>query len=233
MELFSYWRIIKRRWWLLALVTLAALAVSTYVALRGAFAYQTDMTLAVSTIPTVAAATSDYYDPVYYSNLNSEYLADDLSEIIKSQEFGDIVSTDLHGAVSSAAIADVTRTKQTHRLIDVTLMTSTFDEGQLLGNEMARVLNDPNRVSQFLKALSAYQTQITIVDQPLTRRAATPTGLAAQIGLRTLIGLFLGIALVFLLDYLDQRFYDGQQASEVLGLPILGEIPRPRRGAPA
>src|SRR5438105_15804600 len=129
MELREYWTIIRRRWWLPAAVTLVALIASTAVGLRGAAAYKTDMRVAVSTIPTPDPNGVLYYDPTYYSNLDSEYLADDLSEFMSSRAFADEVHTELGASgkppdVDIATILSATRAKKTHRFIDITVTTS-------------------------------------------------------------------------------------------------------------
>jgi len=55
------------------------------------------------------------------------------------------------------------------------------------------------------------------------------TGLISEIGLRTLIGLLVGIALAFLLDYLDTSVRSRDDAENLLRLPVVGVIPRTRR----
>src|SRR5712692_5247169 len=95
MELREYWTIIRRRWWLPLGITLVALLASTVVGLRGAAAYKTDMRLAVSTVPVPDPNAVLYYDPTYYANLDSEYLADDMSELMTSRAFADEVKREL------------------------------------------------------------------------------------------------------------------------------------------
>src|SRR5436190_18613412 len=125
MELREYWSIIRRRWWLPVSIMLVALVASTVVGLRGASAYKTDMRLAVSTIPTPDPNGTLYYDPTYYSNLDSEYLADDMSEFMSSRAFADEVHSELGASgtppsVDVATILSATRAKKTHRFIDIT-----------------------------------------------------------------------------------------------------------------
>ena len=48
-----------------------------------------------------------------------------------------------------------------------------------------------------------------------------------------IIGLLVGIGLAFLLDYIDPSVRSREEAEDVLRLPVLGEIPRTRRGAAA
>ena len=238
MELREYWNIIRRRWWLPAAITLVALIASTAVGVRGATAWKTDMRLAVSTIPTPDPNSVLYYDPIYYSNLDSEYLADDMSELLTSRAFADEVSAEMARAstpstVDPLTIVNATRTKKTHRFIDITLTTSTFEEGDLISASIGRILSDPAHLAVYLKALTAYNTQMVIVTPPVVHRANSPLGLASEVALRTVIGLLVGIGLAFLIDYIDPSVRTRQEAEAVLQLPVLAEIPRTRRGAVA
>lgn len=231
MELIEYWRIVRRRWWIPAGLTLAALLASALVALGGAAAFKTDLRLSVSTQPTVN--DSQYYDPIYYANLSSEYLADDLSEIIRSPAFAEDVSKQLGASIPPGSIAESTRTKKTHRLIDITLTTASLEEGRDIAAAMVAILNDPSRAGDYLKLMDAYKGQVAIVNQPVTRRGSGTVALVAEIGLRTLVGLLLGLGLAFLVDYLDQTVRGRRDVEELLALPVLAEIPRGtgRRGA--
>ncbi len=238
MELREYWNIVRRRWWLPAAITLVALIASTAVGLRGATAYKTEMRVAISTIPTPDPNSVLYYDPIYYSNLDSEYLADDMSELLTSRAFADEVKRELATSstpfqVDPVTVVNATRTKKTHRFIDVTLTTSTSEEGSMIAGSISRILADPAHLAIYLKALTAYNTQMVVVAPPDTHRANTPLGLASEIALRTVIGLLVGIGLAFLIDYVDPSVRSREEAEAVLRLPVLGEIPRTRRGVVA
>jgi len=238
MELREYWNIVRRRWWLPAAIALVALLASAGVALRGATAYRTDMRIAISTIPTPNPNSVLYYDPIYYSNLDSEYLADDMSELLTSHAFAEEVMRELATnstpfTVDPVTVVNATRTKKTHRFIDVTLTTSTSEEGEMIADSISRILADPAHLAIYLKALTAYNTQMVVVTRPLTHRASTPLGLASDIALRTVMGLLVGIGLTFLIDYVDPSLRTREEAESVLRMPVLGEIPRTRRGVVA
>src|SRR5919198_1770717 len=177
-----------------AAITFVALIASTAVSLRGAAAYRTDMRIAVTTIPTTDPELERYYDPVYYSNLNSEDLADDLSEFLHSDAFAQEVSAELARErglrLDITGIANATRTRKTHRFIDLPIMTPTAEEGAEIAGSITRLLADPNRLAIYLRALDAYKSSLSVVVPPNTHRANTPLGLASEIGFRSPVCLF-------------------------------------------
>jgi capsular polysaccharide biosynthesis protein len=229
-ELREYWTIVRRRWWLPLAITLVAFVASTVVGIRGAAAYRTDLRVAVSTLPSIDPRNVEGFDAVYYSNLTSEYLADDMSEFIHSEAFAGEVRRELATArgmdVDVNYIINATRTKKTHRFIDVTVMSPTFEEGQELAGSISRILNDQARMAGYLQALTAYTTQMRVITPPATRRANTGPGLVSEIGLRTLVGLLVGIGLAFLVHYVDPSVRSRQEVEDLLRLPVLGAIPR-------
>ena len=230
MELREYWAIVRRRWWLPVLCGVVAFIASAAIGLRGAAAYRTDLRVAISTVPSAIPANQLYYDPTYYSNLSSEYLADDMSEFMHSEAFANEVRRELATGrnlnVDVNTIINSTRTKKTHRFIDVTVTSATPEDGKEIAESISRILSDQARVAQYLTALTAYNAHMAVISPPDTRRANTLPGLISEVALRTLIGLLIGVALAFLLDYLDTSVRSREDAEDVLRLPVLGTIPR-------
>jgi capsular polysaccharide biosynthesis protein len=237
LELREYWSIIRRRWWLPVALTLIAFTASSAIGLRGAAAWKTDMRIAISTIPTPDPNAERYYDPTYYANLDSEYLADDMSEFMHSQAFAGEVRRELATQrgidLDIESFVNSTRTKKTHRFIDVTITTATPELGKEIGESISRILSDPAHLGIYLKALTAYNTQMSVITPPDTHRGNSGVGLISEVGLRTVIGLLVGIGLAFLVDYLDSTVRSRQEIEAMLQLPVLGEIPRTRRGVAA
>ena len=58
---------------------------------------------------------------------------------------------------------------------------------------------------------------------PVTAAGATKTSLLLAL---LVVGLILGIALAFLVEYLDDRLHESSEVTQMLQLPIYGEIPR-------
>src|SRR6185295_15456319 len=158
-----------------ALVTAVAFVPSAVIGLRGAAAYRTDMRIAISTLPSAVPASQLYFDPTYYSNLNSEYLADDMSEFMHSEAFANEVRRELATGrnlnVDVNTIINSTRTKKTHRFIDVTVTSATPEDGKEIAESISRILSDQARVAQYLTALTAYNAHMAVISPPDTRRA--------------------------------------------------------------
>lgn len=242
MEIRHYLDIVRRRWWLVALTTLAALLVAGLMAYRGAAAYKATLRVAVSTgvpadcaappAPTQNGPPQRYYDCNYYAWLSSEYLADDLSEIVRSQSFAKDVSAVLGENVDPKSISDVVRTRKTHRILSITVTANEFGKAQRLGDAIVQVLN--TQAGKYIAPLATQQGQVVVIDPPETQRGDGLTAVLIDIGLKTLLGLLFGLALVFALDYFDPSVRDARDAEGALGLPILGEIPDERlRPAPS
>ena len=222
MELKAYGAVIRRRWPLVALITLASLIISTGLAVTGPPAYTASMRLAVSVVPEQRPGEFFRYDS-YYSWLSSEYLADDLSEVLRSEAFAQDVSAELGSTLEPSAIVGLTRTKKTHRLLDVTISGSDREHTLEIAQAFERVLN--TRLGEYFAFLQANNGYVRIINRPHVKRTNTLPLMAAEIGLRTAAGLLLALGLAFLLDYLDDRLRDRRQVETFLEAPVLGEIP--------
>lgn len=224
MQLAEYWTIIRRHLWVVLLLPGVALIASSYLALRGPMAFCSTMKLAVSVTPITGYGPNVNYDPQYYAVLVSEYLADDLTEVLRSQAFAQDVSAELGYSLSPATIANGARTKKTHRLIDFQVCGQERAVVGEVGQAYERVLN--TRLVEYFSQLQSQNAQVRIINGPSVGRANTPLGMAIEIGLRTLLGLALGLGLALLLDYVDDRLRDRRELERLLGLPILAEVPR-------
>ena len=223
MQLREYWEIIRRRLWLVLLLPALVLAGSAYMALRGPNAYCSNMKLAVSVIPLTGYGPNTQYDPQYFATLTSEYVADDLTELLKSNPFAQYVTAELGYSLDPALIVAATRAKKTHRTIDVSICGASREVIDEVGEAYARVVN--RRLPEYFTQLQVQNAAVRIVNGPSVGRASSLGGLVAELGLRTLLGLALGLALAFLLDYLDDRLRGRRELERALHLPILAEIP--------
>ncbi len=227
MELHEYWHIIVRRWWLpvgLALLVAALTLVQQRPWRPHPPTYQASMRFNVGLQPERIPGVYTY--DRYYTMLTSEYLVDDLSEIVRSQVFTDEVSRRLAAqgiTVPPGAIGASTQPGKLHRILTVNI--SWADEAQLraIANAVTGVLTE--RSADFFGQFSAPEADIRLIDAPAVSAVAPPARQQLDLPLRILLALAAGVALEFLLNYLDLSIRD-EADLEQLGLPVLGRVPR-------
>lgn len=233
MELRHYWWIIRRRWWLpvglVVLVGLFSLLTLRPWQTRPAV-YTASLRFNVGLQPEPRSADYYTYDR-YYTWLGSEYLIDDLSEIIKGSAFAEAVTARLHQSgltVAPGAIQGSTQAGKLHRIL--TVSTSWGDPDGLLRITQAISETIQADLPQFYGALltstpGAAPIEAILIDGPHV--GVNGPGLRERLDLpiRLILALLLGIGLTFLLDYLDPHVRSRVDLEE-MGLPVIGEIPR-------
>ncbi len=224
MEIKEYWDIVRRRAWIVVGLTVLAFAGSWIASAGLAASYQASLRLAVKPQTEQHSSTFYTYDE-YYSYVASEYLVDDIIEVIQSQAFKDDLLDRLHGKVTSLPDKAI-EGKKSHRVLVVNVTAGSRDAAQLVAETVAQVLTAPG--NKYFKDLTSQNPVVTLVDAPRTVQVGESRKFL-DIALRTMLGLIAGIALVFLLDYLDGSVTEAQQAERLVGLPVLGEIPRQRK----
>ncbi len=225
MELKEYWQVIARRAWIIIGLTLVALVVSWMATTSISATYGATMRLAMK--PQTEQRSDQFYSyDEYYAYVASEYLVDDIIEVIESQAFRDELLSSLQGKVTSLPDKAI-EGKKAHRILIVNVTAGSREAVQLVSDAIAKALTEPGNT--YFANLSSQNPVVTLVDPP----RATLVGEGRKyldVGLRTALGLIAGIGLAFLLEYLDNTIGTARQAEQSTGLPILGEIPRRRRG---
>jgi capsular polysaccharide biosynthesis protein len=227
MELRQYWDIIRRRWWLpVGLALLVGLI--TFVMQKpwrpGATSYSASMRFNVGVQPERIPGVYTY--DRYYTMLTSEYLVDDLGEIVRSQVFANEVSQRLAQegiTVPAGAIGASTQPGKLHRILTVNV--GWGDEKQLRAIADAIVATLTQHSADFFAQFSASEADIRVIDPPVVSVVAPPARKQLDLPLRVALALAAGIGLAFLLDYLDDSVRSRQEL-EQMGFLVLGEVPR-------
>jgi capsular polysaccharide biosynthesis protein len=222
MELRAYWRIVYRRWWIVVLLPLVVVAASFLLRPQPAHGAVANLRLTVGIVPETGDGKFYTFDR-YYSWLTAEYLADDLSEIIKSRAFADEVSKRLGGQVATGQIQGATNPQKLHRILTVSVSAATEQQAMEIAGAIAATLRESG--GTFLPQLSAQNAAISVIDPP----ALVPIGPSLRekldLPLRLFLALAAALALAFLLDYLDDSLRNADDV-EALGLAVLAEIPK-------
>jgi capsular polysaccharide biosynthesis protein len=225
-ELRQLWKIALRRWWLIALPAIAALAYAVYgyVSTPMSGGYATSIRFTAAEPPT--GTVLGYEDRNYYPWLASEYVVNALTDWVKTSSFADELSLELAnqgeeiapGVLQSAVSADNARSV-------MVLFLNWPDSKQLESIAAAAVVVLRERSDDYFPQFGQGGVTVIALDDPVI--TAVPQSLTNRFDplIRFGLGLFAGIALAFLVDYLDPTLHERQDV-ESAGLTVLAEIPR-------
>jgi capsular polysaccharide biosynthesis protein len=221
MELRQYWRIIWRRWWLVAVLVLVVLIVSLVTYQAPPARYQANMRFAIGIkgqAPVYAVSGEGRSD----AWLASEYLADDLSEVVKGGDFATRISERVGFSVPAGTIFAT----REHRIMTVNI---TWDDpAQVVTIAEAVAAEIEGAGQQYFPQLEDVQAEAVLIDGPGIGQVGRSLREKLDLPLRLFIALVAGVALAFLWDYLDDTVRERSEL-ESLGVQVLGEIPRSQR----
>ncbi|MCO6449142.1 MAG: hypothetical protein J5I90_00010 [Caldilineales bacterium] len=227
MELRYYWAVIRRRWWILAillLLTLAFTLISQKPWQPRPPAYALGMSFSVGVRP--QENNTEYNYDGYYSALASEYLIDDFAAVVKGSEFANAVSARLADqgiSVAAGTIQGSTQTGTLHRILQLTVYGSDPDQLQLIADAAAATLEQD--ADQFMPRLLANQGAVYLINRGGVAEIGPGLRQRLDLPLRLALAFVAGIGLIFLLEYLDDRIR-GRADLEALGISVMGEVPR-------
>lgn len=230
MELKHYWRIIWKRAWIPALLLLVVAGLSLLTYETPPTTYSTTMRFTVGVKPQEVADQYNYDS--YYAYLASEYLADDMTAIVRSQAFASDVNQHLAEMESPArippgSITGVTIAEKQHRILRLNISWGNADELADIAQAVVRTMESDS--PKYLTQLGTSGALIQVIDEP-SPPAVNPPSLTQRLNVpvRLLLALVVGVALTFLLDYLDDSVR-GKTELEAMGIPVLTEVPRRSR----
>lgn len=226
MELRDYVRVVWRYLWLIIALPVVVGIGSWVFRAQPAPLYQASVRFTIG-IDAPPASQVTGYDPILTSYQASEYIRDDFVEIIHSDVFADDVNAELAKmGVTGVKISKnniSAAVENQRRLMSMTITWGNAEQAQQIAN--AAVKNLSNNNAKYFAQLGSTGAQVAVIDQPVVSRVGASLREQLDIPIRVLIALLAGIALVFILDYLDTSVRDARDA-EQLGLSVIGEIPR-------
>lgn len=230
MEIRRYAAILWRRGWLVAGLPALVLAFSLLrPSPRPAPGYVANMRFSVGVTPEAPLPSVYTYDR-YYSWLTAEYLADDLTQVVRSRETAQAVVAEAARAglqvdFPPEAIQGSSGAGKQHRILSVSLSWGDRDQLEVLAKALATVLSEGRTAyfEQFRKA--GTPLALHLIDPPSIGQAGVSLRSRMEVPLRLVLALLAGVALAFFVEYLDDSVR-GPEDLEAQGLPVLGSIPR-------
>jgi capsular polysaccharide biosynthesis protein len=235
MELRQIWTLLLRRWWLVLIppLVVGAISLRNWRALvTPPVTYSTALRFTVGQ-PPVEPATG--FDARYYDWLTSEYVANGLEEWVRGRGYAEAVSAELAArhnlAIAPERLQGALAADSDRSLLVLYLNWPDPAELRTIAEAAVRVLRDDNaQAFPMLGPVGATPAGAVVTPLDAVNVNANAPALRDQLDLPLRAGLALvgGLALAFLVDYLDPSLRTRAEV-EALGLGVLGEIPRRRR----
>lgn len=216
-DLREYFAIIKKKLWIIALIASIAIVASgvvSFFVLKPI--YQASTTLIVNT------TTSEDSSAVTGDQLNvTQKLAVTYGEIIKSravlepviEKLGlDITYENLSSQVSVSPVKDT-------QIIKISVQDINQNKARDIANQITEVFKD--EAIRITKANS-----VEVVDKAILPEKPIKPNKMMNVAIAAVLGVMIGLFVVFLIEYLDKKMKTPQDIETYLGLPILGVIPK-------
>lgn len=228
MELKNLLAVLLRRWWLIALPSLIALALSLPSfgqLIRPQALYRVTVRFTAAQPPQPNSGES-FEERSYIAWLGSEYAVINLAAWLRTESFAREVAGFLAAdgqAVSAESVRAMIASDSVRSILTLYLTDSEPERVRRVAHAAVRTLTE--RSNAYFPQLSGQPAQVVPLDA--VEVAPVPPPFTERLAplLRLLIGVLGGVGLAFLADYLDPTVRTRREL-EALGLPILAEIPR-------
>ena len=178
---------------------------------------QNQYTATVSVYVLTAKDTTSANTTAYNDLSASQLMANDIATLAKSETVQKRTAEAL-GMASLDGYKISVEAGTTTRVISVSVTAGKPDAAAIVANEVATVLST---VAQDTMGVES----VNVVDaaQVPTSPSGPPRTMYTAVAF--LAGIFLEVAIVVLLDMLNTRVRNPEEAEELLGLPVIGRIP--------
>jgi capsular polysaccharide biosynthesis protein len=238
MELREYLAVIWRRAWVIALVfglTLLASLGLMFATPPSIPVSDSTATSLVAIQPIPETRSGDYYTyDGYYAYQAAELHQEDLIRILESPMFLESVKARLPELASEVDDSRIVVTKS-RSVLSITVTAPSSRAALAVAESTVSALStEGSAVDRYLSSIVPQSMRAVVVIPPGLQEATTGASRSrslVDLGLRGVLGLLAGLALAFLIDYLDDTFRARADVERALGLPVLGEVPVGSSGA--
>lgn len=230
MQLRHYLAIVQRFWLLFVILPLAVGLVSVGVELAQPTRFAASGRLLVSQAPHTQDQTTPFPDfNLQYSWQSSEYILDDLPQVVTSAVFAQDVADLLARqgtTIAPSAVQGGLRAESFHRSVTLNAVAANPETARAIVGGAMEALQTYG-LKYWARNAPAGGLSIAVLDPPRDGGPVRSTrSLALDIALRVALGLAAALGLAFLLSYLDDTLRDRHQAEEWTGMRVMGVIPK-------
>lgn len=220
-DLKEYFQIIKKRAWIIVLITTIAMIVSGIISFFVLSpVYETKTTLIVNSdkAPGTDVITGDQINV-------SQKLAVTYGEIIKSKVVLDEVAKELKikGGYSEIekklSVSPVTDTQ----ILEVSVQDHNPKRAADIANAIPKVFT--KEVKRITKA-----SNVEVIDKAIVPKIPVKPNKVMNIAIAGVLGVMISLFVIFLLEYMDNKIKSPQDIQKYLELPLLGVVPHESKG---
>lgn len=216
-DLKEYFSIIKKRFWIIALLTVLAAIISgvlSFFVLKPV--YQANSTLIVNTEQNEETniLTGDQFTV-------TQKLAVTYGEIIKSRAVIEpvIKKLDLDKTYEELVEQIVVSPVKDTQIIDISVEDQNPKKARDIANEIPKVFTkEAKRITN--------ANSVEVIDKAIIPENPIKPNKVMNVAIAAVLGLMIGLFVVFLKEYLDNKIKTPQDIEKHLDLPILGVIPK-------
>ena len=215
-DLRDYFGIVKKRFWIIALITIISVVVSGVISFFMLNpVYEAKSTLIVNTEKNeeTQMITGDQFNV-------TQKLAVTYGEIIKSRSVLDDVIKNLklddeyEALVKNVTVSPVKDTQ----IISISVQDTNKEKARDIANEIPKVFK--KEAKRITKA-----NDIQVIDKAILPQNPIKPNKMMNMAIAAVLGAMIGLFVVFLIEYLDNKLKTPQDIEKHLGLPILGVVP--------
>lgn len=220
-DLKEYFQIIKKRAWIIALITSVAVVISAIISFFVLSpVYEASSTLIVNSdkAPGTEVITGDQINV-------SEKLAVTYGEIIKSKVVLDEVCEKLGISGGYQEISDKITVSPVNdtQIISVSVQDTNPKRATDIANAIPKVFT--KEAKRITKA-----NNVQVIDKANVPKAPIKPNKIMNIAIAAVLGIMISLFVIFLLEYMDNKIKTPQDIEKHLGLPLLGVVPHESKG---
>ncbi len=215
MTLLELFKLLKKH---LALVVAlpVVLAIATAGVSWGVLQNQYTATVSVYVLTSKDSESSS--NTTAYNDLTaSQLMANDIATLAESATVKEKTAQSL-GMDSLSGYKISVESSTTTRVIDISVTAGKADAASIVANETAAVLST---VAQEVMGVES----VNVVDQAQVPSSPSGPPRTMYTAVAFLAGIFLAVAVVVVMDMLNTRVRNPEEAEELLGVPVIGRIP--------
>ena len=215
-DLREYFAIIKKRFWIIAIITVVAMVVSgviSFFVLSPVYEAKTTLIVNTEKSEETQMITGDQFSvsqklAVTYGEIIKSRIV--LEDVIKNLKLDDKYEQ-LAGNITVSAVKDT-------QIISISVQDTNPKKARDIANEIPKVFE--KEVKRITKA-----NDIQVIDKAILPQNPIKPNKMMNVLIAAVLGMMIGLFVVFLIEYLDNKIKTAQDIEKHLGLSVIGVIP--------